>query len=249
MLFYLGTHQPHWLGSVDVPLFVSHRTLLRRKALPRAAATWALDSGAFTELSQYGEWQTTEAEYIDAVYNYSDGIGRMAWAAPMDWMCEPFMLEHTGLTVEQHQRLTVQNVMNLWSDAPDLPFIPVLQGWSCEDYLLCVDMYERMGVDLTAEAVVGLGSVCRRQATVEVAEIVAELQPLRLHGFGVKTAGVGRLAPMLASADSLAWSFQARREGPLPGHSHMNCANCLDYAMIWRERLLGRISESERNNG
>jgi hypothetical protein len=49
------------------------------------------------------------------------------------------------------------------------------------------------------------------------------------------------LAACLASADSLAWSFQARRAAPLPGCSHANCANCLRYAAAWRERALGRL--------
>jgi hypothetical protein len=63
---------------------------------------------------------------------------------------------------------------------------------------------------------------------------------VRLHGFGVKT-GLAPYADCLASADSLAWSFVARRAAPLPGCSHANCANCLRYAAAWRERALGRL--------
>jgi hypothetical protein len=63
--FFLGTHQPNWL-TLGVPLFVSDRRLRRYRTLPRAAAPWALDSGGFTELSQYGTWDTgpTAAAYI-----------------------------------------------------------------------------------------------------------------------------------------------------------------------------------------
>lgn len=32
------------------------------------------------------------------------------------------------------------------------------------------------------------------------------------------------------SADSLAWSFDARRSAPLPDCAHANCATCLRYA-------------------
>ncbi|WP_422923118.1 DUF7221 family queuine tRNA-ribosyltransferase-like protein [Singulisphaera sp. PoT] len=45
MLFYLGTHETHWLNIARVPLFISRRRLARRKALPVAAERWALDSG------------------------------------------------------------------------------------------------------------------------------------------------------------------------------------------------------------
>ena len=47
-------------------------------------------------------------------------------------MCEPFMLAKTGLTVAEHQARTVANYLELRSLAPELPFVPVLQGWSLD---------------------------------------------------------------------------------------------------------------------
>lgn len=46
-VFYAGTHQVNWLwdGSVDFPLFVSHRRLRLRRTLRPAVTGWALDSG------------------------------------------------------------------------------------------------------------------------------------------------------------------------------------------------------------
>jgi len=238
--FYLGTHQPAWLGRLDVPLFVSHRTLRARRRLPRARARWALDSGGFTELTLYGGWQTTHSEYAEAVARYSSEIGRLAWASPQDWMCEPFMLARTGLTVERHQALTVNNYCTLRQLAPGLPFIPVLQGWQLADYEACIGRYSAAGVDLTATPLVGLGSVCRRQATGEIGAIVTELAAagLHLHGFGVKRRGLADYADSLASADSMAWSFAARRRPALAGCAgHRNCANCPRYALAWRAEI------------
>jgi hypothetical protein len=63
---------------------------------------------------------------------------------------------------------------------------------------------------------------------------------LRLHAFGVKVAGLSRYGGYLMSTDSMAWSYAARRTAPLPGHSHRSCANCLTYALDWRDRLLRR---------
>jgi hypothetical protein len=49
--------------------------------LPRAAAGWALDSGAaFSELSLFGEWRTTPRQYVAAVRRYDDEIGKLEWA-------------------------------------------------------------------------------------------------------------------------------------------------------------------------
>ena len=247
--FFLGTHMPNWL-TIGVPLFVSDRRLRRYRTLPRAATSWALDSGGFTELSQYGTWDTgpTPAAYVARVRRYRDEIGHLAWAAPQDWMCEPFITAKTGLTVHEHQRRTVDNYLRLRDLAPELPIIPVVQGWLPGDYLHCADLYSQAGVDLTAVPLVGIGSVCRRQATTEVGDILTLLHQAgitRLHGFGFKTLGLARHAHLLNSADSMAWSAQARRRPPLPGCTgHQSCANCLRYATNWRTRVLATIATS-----
>ncbi len=91
-----------------------------------------------------------------------------------------------------------------------------LASWP--DYLDCVRLYASAGIDLAALPRVGLGSVCRRQSTAEIAVIVAALarRGLRLHGFGVKTGGLHLYGHQLASADSMAWSYTARRALPCP---------------------------------
>ncbi|GIJ52462.1 hypothetical protein Val02_93480 [Virgisporangium aliadipatigenens] len=249
-LFYLGTHQPHWLARAGVPLFVSDRRLRRYRTLPRARTIWALDSGGFTELSQYGTWThgPSPAVYARRVRRYRDDIGRLVWAAPQDWMCEPFITAKTGLSVAEHQARTVDNYRQLVDLAPDLPWVPVVQGWTAADYLRCVDRYAAAGVDLAHARLVGVGSVCRRQGTTEVGDILTALHRAgvtRLHGFGFKTLGLARHGHLLTSADSMAWSAQARREPPLPGCSgHRNCANCLTYALRWRSRILAATNRT-----
>jgi hypothetical protein len=264
--FFLGTHMPGWLGCplfAKVPLFVSRRALAQRKTLPVAMGPWALDSGGFTELQLHGRWTISARQYVEEVRRFRDEIGWMLWAAPQDWMCEPLVLQGgngfkgTGRTVEQHQRSTVENFLELRSLAPDLPIIPVIQGWTVYDYWRCEDLYERAGVDLTREPRVGVGTVCRRQGTDVATRIMSTLavRGLKLHGFGFKMQGLQACHRVLASADSLAWSFAARRDPPLPGHDlpggirrtgHINCANCPEYALGWREQLLASIGQGEQ---
>lgn len=255
--FFLGTHQPGWLSQQTVPLFVSDRRLRDYKTLPRSAGSWALDSGGFTELSAYGTWAhgPTPAEYVARVHRYDTEVGNLCWAAPQDWMCEPFITAKTGLTVEQHQALTVSNFVllkTLWArldTIADSPFIPVLQGYAIADYQRCADMYATAGVDLEEQFLVGLGSVCRREATDEIGAVVESLHPLPLHGFGVKTAGLRLYGHLLESADSMAWSFSARRDPALPECAvdgrHINCANCPRYALRWRERILASLTDPD----
>lgn len=242
----LGTHMPHWLRELEVPLFVSHRRLRRyRRDLPVARGSWALDSGGFTELSMHGRWVTTVTEYVEAVHRYHEEIGGLLWAAPMDWMCEPWMVDGTGLSVREHQERTVANYLDLCAVAPDLPFVPVLQGYTLGDYLACIELYRDAGIDLLDGRLVGLGSVCRRQGTEEIATVVGELADLgvSLHGFGMKTRGLARVGHRIQSADSMAWSYQARRSPPLPHCTHRSCANCMDYALMWRDRVLQQSRE------
>jgi hypothetical protein len=251
--FYLGTHRPTWLWKLrDVPLFISHRVLRDRKSpFPKATTRWALDSGGFTELNLYGGWKTTPDEYIASVRRYSEELGSLDWASPQDWMCEPWVLNKTGLTVAEHQRRTTENYLELVTTAPGLGFIPVLQGWELDDYLRHADAYADAGVDLSVQPVVGVGSVCRRQGTHQIAEIFAALSErgLRMHGFGVKSSGLAKYADHLVSADSLAWSYRARRN-PLdqPECGKNNCANCMHYALEWRDRILNRLKASQITN-
>lgn len=251
MKFYMGTHETSWLAKADVPLFVSHRRLALRKRLPVATTEWALDSGGFTELSMFGRWETGPRTYVSAVRRYAAEVGRLEWAAPMDWMCEPHIIDKTGLSVAEHQRRTVDNYVTLRGLAPDLPFVPVLQGWLLDDYHRCIDLYERAGVDLTREGTVGVGSVCRRQGEGSISVILESLESrgLRLHGFGVKAEGLRLSAQYLTSADSLAWSYRARmaaRDGQgYPGCTHATCANCLRFALRWRRQLLSTLTHSQ----
>ena len=237
MVFYTGTHCTSWLGRTTIPLMVSHRRLAQRRKYPRARCSWLLDSGGFSELLMYGGWQTTAREYVIATALYANEVGGLMGAAIQDWMCEPVMLKKTGLTIREHQHRTVASYLELKSMNPSLPFFPVLQGWQLNDYLRHVDDYTNAGVDLKLLPRVGIGSVCRRQHSDEIFTIISTLwrQGIKLHGFGVKLKGLEKTASYLESADSMAWSFSARRESPLNGHEdlHKNCANCQTYAELW----------------
>lgn len=69
---------------------------------------------------------------------------------------------------------------------------------------------------------------------------------LRLHGLGFKLKGLASAVQYLASADSLAWSYAARRGERIPGHTHKSCANCFEYAMDWHCDALDAVSRAAR---
>ena len=256
-VFYLGTHRAGWLAEepgkdvppnvlaqwmakVKVPLFISRRQLEKRKALPRAVTRWALDSGGFTEIGAYGSWKLGVAEYVGLVRRFREEIGNLDWAAPMDWMCEWPMTTKSGLSRQQHIARTVASFLELRSLAPELPIIPVLQGMMPEDYFLCAELYDRAGVDLRKEKVVGVGSICRRQEDLDVQlvlEVLANMG-IRLHGFGFKKQGLTRAKHLLVSADSMAWSLGGRNCDYACPEGKSSCANCLHAALEWRAAVL-----------
>src|SRR5262245_16937747 len=238
--FYLGAPEPSWLERAGVPLFVSRRRLVRlRRRLPRASAPWALDSGAFTELTMHGRWTLDARTYVQEIRRFRDEIGRLEWAAPMDWMCEPSMLRRTGLTVREHQARTLENYLRIRQLATDVPVIPVLQGWTLEEYDRHIDDYADAGIDLTEAPLVGIGSVCRRDAAPFLVDLFGFLAfvGITAHAFGVKGDVLNQTTLELASADSMAWSYHARVTGQTCG-SRVSCSNCLHAALEWRADLL-----------
>jgi hypothetical protein len=132
-------------------------------------------------------------------------------------MCEPHVLKITGLTVEEHQRLTIERYDALLAEDPGVYILPVLQGFAPGEHVAHLRAY---GDRLAHGAWVGVGSVCKRNGdpsgTARVLDSIKNERPdLRLHGFGLKTTALAHpfIRSLLYSADSMAWSFHARKQG------------------------------------
>lgn len=124
----------------------------------------------------------------------------------------------------------------------------MLQGYTFDEYMNCFDMYTRAGVDLARQRLVGLGSVCKRQATAFVADLVHELhgRGLKIHAFGLKIEGLRKCSRWLESADSMAWSYKGRRHKPCPKSNRVSCANCWHFARKWHGKVIRAVCEGVR---
>jgi hypothetical protein len=262
MKFWLGISMVAKLPLVRVPMCVSYGQLRKRKAIPIPGAPVFLDSRGFTEIKQHGRYTFSPATYAAFVRRLRNEWGeKLAHCSIMDWMCEAEMLAKTGLTIAEHQKRTVQSYLDLRGLEPELPWVPVLQGYSLDDYHNCADLYEEQGIDLAALPLVGIGSVCRRQGMEEAAGIIKTLYGRglkNLHGFGFKVTGLVskgmRLAKYLKSSDSMSWSKRARSAwqhdkkkmcGDAESHKGA-CNNCLTWALAWRENLVARCERVKR---
>jgi hypothetical protein len=215
MIFFVGLHHPAASRHFD-SAFISVNSVRGRKR-PVPCAEWIMDSGAFTELSKHGR-------YRHDVEDYAAEINRLAAINPglkivvaQDYMCEPFITAKTGMTVSEHQRLTVERYDALREFVHGVYVMPVLQGYRVDEYITHIDMY---GERLKPGMLVGVGSVCKRNGNArQVDDLLTAIKryrpDLRLHGFGLKITALGSALARdcLYSADSMAWSFAARYEG------------------------------------
>lgn len=213
--FFVGMHQPSDAKHVEFP-FISVNRLRPRKA-PFAVRSWIMDSGAFTQIMKHGGYTEGVEVYAAEIKRWAKN-GQLLAAVAQDYMCEAHMLERTGLTIEEHQRLTVERYDALVAcDTGGVYIMPVLQGYSPADYVRHIDMY---GDRLAPGMWVGVGSVCKRNGDPRAIEAVLwtikQRRPdLRLHGFGLKATAFSSslVLELLHTADSMAWSYAARREG------------------------------------
>lgn len=214
MRFFTGLHQPSDAQHFDAA-FVSVNRLRNRKG-PFPVGDWIMDSGAFTEISTHGHYRHDVASYAAEIRRWK-GNGNLLAAVAQDYMCEPFILAKTGMTIQQHQQLTIERYDALLAEDTGVYIMPVLQGFLPEQYVRHMVNY---GPRLKPGMWVGVGSVCKRngdpRSVAAVLHAIKLARPdLRLHGFGLKTTALADplIRSLLETADSMAWSFHARING------------------------------------
>lgn len=212
MRFFIGLHQPSDAQHFDA-VFVSVNRLRNRKGA-FAVHDWIMDSGAFSTITMHGGYPHPVEEYAAHIRRWKSN-GNLLAAVSQDYMCEPAMLKRTGLIIPEHQRLTIERYDALLRCDTGVYIMPVLQGYAPDDYVSHIRQY---GSRLGAGAWVGVGSICKRNASPSLVldvliAIKTERPDLKLHGFGLKTTALanGTIRALLDTADSMAWSFAARR--------------------------------------
>jgi len=234
-------HQPSDAKNVmhKYPAFISVNRIRNRKS-PFLVGDWIMDSGAFTEISTHGEYRTSVSSYANQIARWKDN-GNLLAAVSQDYMCEQFILDKTGLTVADHQRLTIERYDELLRCDTGVYIMPVLQGYEPKDYVVHLRSY---GSRLESGAWVGVGSVCKRNGDIRAIEDVLlaihHARPdLKLHGFGLKTTALsGDLVDhLLWTADSMAWSYHERING--------RSANDFRGALRWADKIHNRPMQKQ----
>ncbi len=113
------------------------------------------------------------------------------------------------------------------------PPVPVLQGYEVDDYKRSADLLQQAWEPWEKQygcALIGLGSVCRRHlhdkrhGVLAILRGIEDLVPAgaKLHLFGVKGTALQILSehPLVVSADSMSYDFQARMSAAKSGTSN-----------------------------
>lgn len=240
---------------------------------------FAMDSAGYTAMMLWkakgrqrgmaGIFPWTCSEYVGFA-NESNA----AWWSQPDLCCEPaiaasaeevnFRINATATLLEGtlHTLYEWQNELARTCNSSVVanllkPPVPVIQGWEAQHYERSLDLlmqvWSRWQPWLAAPALIGLGSVCRRDLKHPTHGLYAILDSLErripsgscLHLFGVKgeaLKSVGAM-PWIASADSMAYDFGARVKAHRSGISNTVAHRCAEMDQ-WMSAALRRIGAS-----
>ena len=221
---YAGVHIVSHAAQLPHAMVSLNRLINRKKDFE--ANDWIMDSGAFTRISS-GKGHLPVKTYAEHIRRWSP-CGSIAAAVSQDYMCEPFVLQITGLTVPEHQAFSTINYLELRDLVPHVYILPVIQGQTPLDY---ANHTRALSPHLPEGAWTGVGSLCKRQGnpaqiSATITAIKSVRPDLRLHGFGVKVTALRQadIWQRLHSVDSAAWSYWARRNGdPKDRNSVLAC--------------------------
>ena len=247
--FGCGNGESHFaIRNADRPINVMVNYASKVRYFPTAnVALRFVDSGGYSFFHRDGVFDQRLDKYLKFVRRHNAD-----YFANRDYPCEPELLKKRGSTTLQNQALTLHNQVELEifieDEYPDLfnRFVAVLQGWTLDDYIFMADFLNDRGL-LTD--LVGIGSVCRRNATSELKSIILGLKEqfpvLNFHGFGIKFDVLkdAEVWDALYSADSMAYQFglgQSWMRELLAGLSKS------DYVLMKLNEWLSKLQDLEK---
>jgi hypothetical protein len=172
-------------------------------------ASICVDSGGFTAARRWGRYPWSPEQYADFAREVSRDVP-LDFCAIMDYACEPAVDRSILRTNHERIKATIRNQAACLECAPDLPWLPVLQGDSLAERAFDLALRLRMGMLPTEYA--GIGSVCGRGAIAarRVVKFYTDRLPgARFHAFGMHVQALDDDAVFgaLRSWDSYAWNW------------------------------------------
>jgi len=179
------------------------------------------DYELFVDCGGYHHMMTGDPEYEDSDEGYLKFLlkHRPDLYALRDYPCEPDLLDKIGRSVAEQQERTLDHHIELYEHVSgsmlDAGAVSVIQGWTTDQYLEHLDVLRDHGLMTHKMAI---GSVCRRGADEDIAEVVLSIRDalpssVGLHAFGVKGSVLRfeEVCDALDSVDSAAYDYAESR--------------------------------------
>jgi len=174
-IFFVGLN-PRWQQFKWLPYglnvmysaagFWSGNGWRRKRYIKHAGIRW-LDCGGFTLLNRYGDFPFTVVALMNLV-----AFLNPHYYASMDYPCEPDISRRLGLmNNDERIRATVTNTVAMieWESQVGGQLVPVIQGYTLDEYRKCVDLHHQKG---TIREYMAVGSMCRRISDAELHNLI-----------------------------------------------------------------------------
>jgi len=172
-----------------------------------------IDSGGFSMFTKYAEFPYSVSNYIEFVNDLRDKWP-VTEVATMDYPCEPEVNRSSHKTNVERIDATINNALECIDHDTSIPWVPVLQGYTLDEYKYCWDQYQEFGVSANLWAV---GSVCVRKKTGGIRYLMTRIKRYtkqNLHSFGLTLSSLRHSDVFfsIVSSDSAAWNWRISGE-------------------------------------
>lgn len=185
----------------------------KRFRVIRPPADWVesacVDSGGFAIMQKFGKYPWSVSQYSDFIWDVTRDV-RLDFSAIMDYACEPSVNREVYRSNKERIKATIRNEAECMRVAPDLPWLPVLQGDSLTERAFDIAIRRRMAMLPINYA--GIGSVCGRGKAGAIEAILFyrdQLPSLKHHCFGMHIQALDNdiVFDTVKSWDSYGWNW------------------------------------------
>lgn len=237
--------QPSWLQQTDVPISIPWSVLSSRRRFKRSKGPWIIGRPV-VEM-----FPNINLPFYANIVDQCLDLGLRHATTP--WYTHDIQYVPDMRTL---QKQSTENYMRLHDLIPGR-FLPVIHAYSPDDVDFALNIYEAYGA-LWSPAVqikgytpsvhvirkFALGVLpAERWARRDVVRDICS-RGIELHAHGLNWVRLRDLSPYIVSADSDSWRSVGRRTR-MDGCNHKDCANCLRFALSWRDEAIHEFESKQ----
>lgn len=193
-------------------MYTNGKLSINRAMIPEQTKRLFVDSGGFSLFRKWGRYPFNPDEYVSFIGTLTDNYP-VTEVAIMDLPCEPDEDRHSERINLSRIMQTIHNAEILFDLDKNIPWVPVLQGHTLEEYQACIAMYEKIARAQEAH-LWAVGSLVAKRYTGGIRRTLVYLSKIvkkPLHAFGLSLSSLSdpQIFFSIESADTGTWSYNA----------------------------------------